>query len=152
MLHHWLALINRFILIHTLPYFWGGFCWGGSWALWINNLYHQQSKRLLLESIKESCFEEPNVIRGWSPNQTPIKHRCLFKPLAAGATVRYGRNPLAIYCTTWCIVNPGIPLQSPRCFGWSVYWERELDYVYIPSVDVYIFQILPSIDATFFEL
>ena len=34
MLHHWLALINRFILIHTLPYFWGGFCWGGSWALW----------------------------------------------------------------------------------------------------------------------
>ena len=29
MLHHWLALINRFILIHTLPYFWGGFAGGG---------------------------------------------------------------------------------------------------------------------------
>jgi hypothetical protein len=28
-LHHWLALINRFILIHTLPYFWGGFAGGG---------------------------------------------------------------------------------------------------------------------------
>ena len=34
MLHHWLALINRFIRIHTLPYFWGGFAGGGSWALW----------------------------------------------------------------------------------------------------------------------
>ena len=27
-------LIHCFILIHTLPYFWGGFCWG-SWALWL---------------------------------------------------------------------------------------------------------------------
>ena len=63
MLHHWLALINRFILIHTLPYFWGGFCCGGSWALWPM----ENKKTMIASGVKSNiaCWNIRNILYLW---------------------------------------------------------------------------------------
>lgn len=98
--------------------------------------YHQQP---VPPAIEEAVVREYKRELFWrakchtwlipKPNshQTPLSFQAARRWRNCAAD---GRNPRAIYCTTWCIVNPGIPLQSPRCFGWYVYWERELDYVY----------------------
>ena len=69
MLHHWLALINRFILIHTLPYFWGGFCWGG----------FAGGGRGPCDINLWSLINHDLFIRGYSPNSYDlIRKRGLF--------------------------------------------------------------------------
>ena len=76
-----------------------------------------------------------NIVLGWSPSQTPTKHRGLFarrSPLAQMSVTNCaagGRNPCAIYHFMYCEFHFKVH-QSPRCFGCSVSWERKLDPVH----------------------